>query len=173
MSDAGRERHGARQRDHLGGVTVTPPRPIKGGRATTRLTITEAAAEALTAWHDGLVLGEIPIWRLPGPVAAFYEAGLIDGARSRDHEVRTAKHEADRLWLIAFGDKEQRAYLLDRLDKVGELIAANPSATDDFLREVVAGYFASLDRVREPISGVEFSAPGQIQKDDNQKEVAA
>lgn len=71
------------------------------------------------------------------------------GYHARDAEVAALHRECSRLWLAAFGDRERREYLLDRLDRAAEL--ADRDDVDDVLDETWRIYCESLIKVREPV----------------------
>lgn len=129
--------------------------PRKGKPTRRLLTISDIAHKQLITWLEQVERGELERYQLPAALQAWFEhafaAGVERGRRSRDHEVRMLKHEADRLWLQTFSPEDRREYLLDRLDKIGALVAAHPTQPDDFLNEVITHYFTTLDNVREPV----------------------
>lgn len=129
--------------------------PRKGKPTRRLLTISDIAHKQLITWLEQVERGELERYQLPAALQAWFEhafaAGVERGRRSRDHEVRMLKHEADRLWLQSFAPRKRRQYLLDRLDKIGALIAAHPTQTDEFIDTVLSAYCVSLDNIREPV----------------------
>lgn len=112
--------------------------------------ISEAAGRTINQWVDELCADTMSLVALPASLFALYQLGVRDGRMQREPEVRAAKLEADRLWLISFGEKERKAYLLDRLDRAAEL--ANRPDVDDVLDEAWRLYCASLGDVRAAVS---------------------
>ena len=83
---------------------------------TRRLNVSEVAEKYLTGWLEAVMTGEIPLWRLPPSVAAFYHAGYAEGRTSRQQEISDLERELNRLHIIAFyPESERKQKLLDRL----------------------------------------------------------
>lgn len=69
-------------------------------------------------------------------------------------ENRKLKRECGRLWLKAFAPKERQEYLLARLDRVAELIAADERGELDengYYARVLETFSRSLDDTRQPV----------------------
>lgn len=86
-----------------------------------RLTVSEVAEKYLTGWLEAVIAGEIPLWRLPPSVAAFYFAGYADGLSTRQTEINYLEHQCDLLYMQAFTPKERQAEYARRLQKHFEL----------------------------------------------------
>lgn len=78
-------------------------------------------------------------------VVAAFKAGW----HARDREVAALQLDADRLWLISFGDQKGRDFLLNRLDRIAAM-----SDPDAELDEVFAAYCESLRNVRQEVRDV-------------------
>ncbi|WP_396935756.1 hypothetical protein [Mycolicibacterium sp.] len=111
------------------------------------LRISRHAAETIESWTDALLTDEISLAALPPSLHRLYQVGVADGREQRDHDVRVAQLEADRLWLVAFGDRERREYLLDRLDRIAAM--TDPDAELDVVFE---SYCESLVDVRRGVT---------------------
>lgn len=129
---------------------MTTGRAALTGAALPRHTITAAAARTIDSWAWALADGTMLLYQLPDAINTLYNVAYEQGRASRDHEVQTARLDADRLWLRCFGDKDRTGYLLDRLDQAADL--ANRPDVDDVLDEAWRIYLASLDNIREPIT---------------------
>jgi hypothetical protein len=67
-------------------------------------------------------------------------------------ENRKLKRECGRLWLKAFTPADRQEYLLARLDRVAELIAADERGElDDYYERVIETFNRSLDDTRQPV----------------------
>ncbi|MBG9887050.1 hypothetical protein ABE10_11025 [Bacillus toyonensis] len=124
-------------------------RAAPSGVALRRIRITPEASVAIDSWAWGVVDGSMQLVELPAAVQTFYTVAYESGRRSRDDEIRALRVERDRYWLLAFGEKERRQFLLDRLDRAAEL--ADRPDVDDVLDEAWQIYLASLDNLREPV----------------------
>lgn len=124
--------------------------PAPTGVGLTRHRITPDAARTIDGWAWGLSDGTVRLWQLPDALCTFYAVAYADGRASMADEVNQARHEADRLWLLALPEDDRRAYLLDRLDRAADL--ANRPDVDDILDETWRIYCASLDNIREPVT---------------------
>lgn len=111
--------------------------------------ISDTAARTIESWVNALATDQLSLAALPGPLHSLYNLGVMDGREQARSEVHAAQLDADRLWLIAFGEKERRDYLLDRLDAAAEL--ANRPDVDDVLDEAWRIYLTNLDNIREPV----------------------
>lgn len=111
--------------------------------------ISSKAAATIDQWVALLATDDMSLAALPLPLFSLYNLGVMDGIAQREHEVRAAKLDADRLWLRAFGEPGRQEYLLERLDHAADL--ANRPDVDDVLDEAWRMFLASLDHVREPI----------------------
>lgn len=111
--------------------------------------ISDAASRTIDAWVDALRTDQLSLAALPGPLYSLYNLGVMDGLEQARGEVRAAQLDADRLWLVAFGEKDRRDYLLERLDSAAEL--ANRPDVDDVLDEAWRIYLTNLDNIREPV----------------------
>lgn len=98
------------------------------------------------AW--GLVTDSVKLADLPPALFTFWTVAYESGRQSRDPDVQHAQHEADRLWLISFGDQKRRDYLLERLDRCAALVGDD---AENALTEAWRLYINSLASVREPI----------------------
>lgn len=110
-----------------------------------RVTFTGEQIDSLL-W--ALIAGEIHPGTVSSVLLSWYHAGHRDGRASREGEVRQAKWEADRLWLLTFAPADRRTYLLERLDRFAS-IAYDEGEIDRHLEESFARWCASLDDVRE------------------------
>lgn len=111
--------------------------------------ISDAASRTIDAWVNALATDQLSLAALPGPLYSLYNLGVMDGLEQARGEVRAAQIDADRLWLIAFGEKDRREYLLERLDAAAEL--ANRPDVDDVLDETWRIYLTNLENIREPV----------------------
>ena len=67
-------------------------------------------------------------------------------------ENRHLRRECGRLWLLAHTPAERQKFLLDRLDRVAELEAADERGDlDAYYARVLASFDRSLDDLRAPI----------------------
>lgn len=128
---------------------MTGQRPAPSGVVLSRHRITPEASSTIDAWAWGLADGSLTLQQLPDALVTLWTIAFEQGRASREQEVLDAKHDADRLWLRCFGDKDRQEYLLDRLDRAADL--ANRPGVDDVLDEAWRIYLASLDQIREPI----------------------
>lgn len=72
-------------------------------------------------------------------------------------ENRRLKRECGRLWLKAFTPKERQEYLLARLDRVAELIAADERGDlDGYYARVLETFSRSMDDTRQPVEAYIF-----------------
>lgn len=80
------------------------------------LTVSDIASKHLEAWLTQLQSGELEIWQLPTPVAAFYHAGFNDGItmNTQTKRIKQLEHECDRLYMAAFTPKERHQLLVKR-----------------------------------------------------------
>ncbi|WP_217133822.1 hypothetical protein [Leucobacter chinensis] len=80
------------------------------------LTISRTASRHLETWLNEVMGGELELWQLPAPVAAFYQAGFNDGiaANSQTQRIKQLEHECDRLYMAAFTPKQRHDLLLKR-----------------------------------------------------------
>lgn len=111
--------------------------------------ISNAASTTIDHWVSLLSNDQLSLTALPAPLFSLYSLGVLDGRQQRAGEVQAAKLEADRLWLLAFGDDDRKQYLLDRLDQAADL--SNRPDVDDVLDETWRIFLASLDTIREPV----------------------
>lgn len=117
----------------------------RGGLAHGPALFASAQIEEL-AW--GLVVDSVKLVDLPSALFTFWNVAFEAGRQSREDDVRCAQHEADRLWLISFGDQKRRDYLLERLDQCAALVG---DEAENALTEAWRLYVNSLANVREPI----------------------
>lgn len=125
---------------------------LGGSPSNKRTTLIGSAVENQldrTLWQ--LMSGDVGFEHLTPALLAWWTVAFEAGRASLVPELRQSQHEADRLWLLAFGEVDRREYLLDRLDRAVQL-AERPDV-DDVLDEAWRIYCASLDRVRSPIDG--------------------
>ena len=120
----------------------------KADRFTPRR-ISDKAAQTIDAWVTAIASDELSLAALPAPLFSLYNLGVLDGRAQLQDDLRAARHEADRLWLRAFGDEERQDHLLARLDDAASL--ANRPDVDDVLDEAWRIYLANLDTIREPV----------------------
>ncbi|WP_288873042.1 hypothetical protein [uncultured Microbacterium sp.] len=112
--------------------------------------ISEKASTTINAWVTALANDELSLAALPAPLFSLYNLGVMDGRGQMQGELRTARLDADRLWLRAFGDEERKDYLLQRLN-VAAVLADRPDV-DDVLDEAWHIYVSSLDAIRKPVT---------------------
>lgn len=122
-----------------------------GGEYFRRLRISRRASETIDRWTDALVAGRLSLAALPLALFRLYQAGVADGRAQREPELAQARHEADRLWLLCFGEEERREYLLARLDEAAR-IAADEGGIEGHLERAFALYCRSLDNVRGEVA---------------------
>lgn len=82
---------------------------------THRLSISNVAEKYLTGWLEAVMAGEIPLWRLPPSVAAFYFAGYAEGRASRQPEIDHLERVTNYLHYMHLSDQERRADIEERL----------------------------------------------------------
>lgn len=145
MNDGTRAKAGSE--DLAGGLIYTTD---SNSNYFSPLKISETATRIIDSWAWMLSAGEISLAALPAPLFSLYNLGVLDGRGQRDKELHAAKLDADRLWLISFGDKDRTEYLLSRLDRAAEL--ADRPDVDDVLDEAWRIYCASLDNVRSAVA---------------------
>lgn len=111
------------------------------------LRISDRAESTIQGWVEALIADDISLAALPPSLHRLYQLGVADGRSQRDDDVRVAQLEADRLWLLAFGDKDRREYLLERLDRIATMADPDVELDDVFQR-----YCASLTDVRQEVA---------------------
>lgn len=85
--------------------------------STQRLTISEVAERHLERWLNQTMRGELPLDRLPAPVAAFYFAGWVERDRAAQAEAREAEHQLDLMALALLNPKDRAAEYQARLQR--------------------------------------------------------
>ena len=105
--------------------------------------MTFAEADALLS---RLLAGEVSIWQVPAVLASWFNAGASSRGIELADEVRQARWEADRLWLLALQVSERRDLLLGRLDAAHEAVEA--ADVDDVLDAAWRTYCDGLEGVR-------------------------
>lgn len=130
---------------------MTTGRVAPTGAALPCYQISRGASRTIDTWAWGLADGSLTLQQLPDALVTLYNIAYEQGRASREQEVLDAKHDADRLWLKCFGEKERQEYLLHRLDRAAEIIA-DTGNIEHHLDEAFRLYVASLDSIRKPIA---------------------
>ena len=82
-----------------------------------RLAISEVAERTLERWLDQTMRGELALYRLPAPVAAFYYAGWADRHQQAVAEQREHEHQLDIAYLQVYSPKDRAAEYQARLQR--------------------------------------------------------
>lgn len=101
-----------------------------------KLSISEIAERHLESWLDQAMRGELQLWQLPAPVAAWYFAGWADRDHHAQAQARDYEHRLDVLYMQAFTPKERHAEFSRRLE-------------EHFQREEAAFFAADVEHENE------------------------
>lgn len=106
---------------------------------TRQLHVSEVAEKYLTGWLEAVMAGEIPLWRLPPSVAAFYFAGYAEGRASRQPEIDHLERVSNHLYYLGLPDQERRADIEQRLvARVEQLTSDDWDALEEVLKHLAA-----------------------------------
>lgn len=82
-----------------------------------RRSVSDVAALYLEQWLDQTMRGELPLHRLPAPVAAFYHAGWAAATAQAQQQAREYEQRLDLAHLQAYAPKDRAELLQRRLDQ--------------------------------------------------------